>query len=41
MVIKMIKVKEILFLNNLYRVGKATIYKEYWDMLNDLMTFMI
>ena len=35
MVIKMIKLKEILFLNNLYRVGKATIYKEYWDMLND------
>lgn len=31
----MIKLKEILFLNNLYRVGKVTIYNEYWDMLND------
>ncbi len=31
----MIKLKEILFLNSLKGVGKATIYKTYWNMLND------
>ena len=31
----MIKLKEILFLNSLRGVGKATIYKTYWNMLND------
>ena len=31
----MIKLKEILFLKSLKRVGKATIYKTYWNMLND------
>ena len=29
----MIKLKEILFLKNLKKVGKATIYKKYWEML--------
>lgn len=31
----MIKFKEILFLNSLKGVAKATIYKRYWHMLND------
>lgn len=31
----MIKLKEILFLNSLRGVGKATIYKTFWNMLND------
>ena len=29
----MIKLKEILFLKNLKKVGKATIYNKYWEML--------
>lgn len=33
------KFKEILFLKNLKRVGKATIYKKYWDILNDSKDF--
>lgn len=33
--ILMIKLKEILFLNSLKGVGKATIYKTYWDMLKN------
>ena len=33
------KFKEILFLKNLKRVGKATIYKKYWDILNDCNDF--
>ena len=33
------KFKEILFLKNLKRVGKTTIYKTYWDMLNDSKDF--
>ena len=28
------KLKELLFLKSLKRVGKATIYKKYWDILN-------
>lgn len=35
MVILMIKLKEILFLNSLKGVGKATIYKTYWNMLKN------
>lgn len=35
----MIKLKEILFLKNLKRVGKATIYKKYWDLLKDCDDF--
>ena len=35
----MIKFKEILFLKNLKRVGKATIYKTYWDVLNESKDF--
>ena len=31
----MIKLKEILFLNSLKGVGKATIYKTYWNMLKN------
>ena len=31
----MIKLKEILFLKNLKKVGKATIYNKYWEMLED------
>lgn len=31
----MIKFKELLFLNNIKGVGKATIYKRYWDALNN------
>lgn len=31
----MIKLKEILFLKNLYRVGKSKIYTTYWKMLED------
>lgn len=31
----MIKLKEILFLKNLKRVGKATIYGKYWKILNE------
>lgn len=33
------KFKEILFLKNLKRVGKATIYKKYWDILNNCDNF--
>lgn len=33
------KFKEILFLKNLKRVGKATIYKKYWDILNNCDSF--
>ena len=33
------KFKEILFLKNLKRVGKTTIYKKYWDILNDCKDF--
>lgn len=33
------KFKEILFLTNLKRVGKKTIYKTYWNMLNDAEEF--
>ncbi len=33
------KFKEITFLKNLKRVGKATIYKTYWDILNDSKDF--
>ncbi len=33
--ILMIKLKEILFLNSLKGVGKATIYKTYWNMLKN------
>lgn len=29
------KFKEILFLTNLKRVGKATVYGKYWDLLNE------
>ena len=32
---KMKKFKEIIFLSYLNRVGKKTIYKTYWDMLNE------
>lgn len=35
----MIKFKEILFLKNLKRVGKVTIYKNYWNILNDASDF--
>lgn len=35
----MIKLKEILFLKNLKRVGKATIYKKYWNLLKDCDDF--
>ena len=31
----MIKLKEILFLKNLKKVGKATIYNKYWEKLED------
>lgn len=31
----MIKFKELLFLTNIKRVGKTTIYKKYWDLLNE------
>ena len=31
----MIKLKEILFLKNLKKVGKATIYNKYWEMLEE------
>lgn len=33
------KFKELIFLKNLKRVGKATIYKNYWDVLNDCENF--
>lgn len=33
------KFKEIIFLKNLKRVGKATIYKTYWDVLNESKDF--
>lgn len=33
------KFKEILFLKNLKRVGKAKIYKNYWNILNDCDNF--
>lgn len=33
------KFKELLFLKNLKRVGKATIYKKYWDILIDCGNF--
>ena len=36
---KMIKFRELLFLKNLKRVGKATIYKKYWDILNNSKDF--
>ena len=39
MVIIMTKLKEILFLKSLNRVGKAAIYGKYWDMLNDADDF--
>lgn len=35
----MIKLKEILFLKNLYGVGKAKIYRDYWKILNDNNAF--
>ena len=35
----MIKFKELLFLKSLKRVGKATIYNKYWDILNDCENF--
>ena len=35
----MIKFKEILFLKNLKRIGKATIYKNYWKILNEVSSF--
>lgn len=33
------KFKELIFLKSLKRVGKSTIYKKYWDILNDCETF--
>ena len=36
---EMIKLKELLYLKSLKGVGKATIYKTYWDMLNDCDAF--
>lgn len=33
------KFKEIIFLKNLKRVGKATIYKNYWEVLNESKDF--
>lgn len=35
----MIKFKELLFLKSLKRVGKATIYKKYWKVLNNCENF--
>ncbi len=35
----MIKLKEILFLKNLKGIGKATIYKKYWNLLKDCDDF--
>ena len=35
----MIKFRELLFLKSLKRVGKATIYKKYWNILNDCESF--